>query len=611
MKPKIEIAEIPQGFQDGINYLSETAVILVFYAPKKEFVYVVGDFNNWQKQPEYLMKKTPDSRRFWLIINNLERGKEYAFQYLIDDKVAVGDPYAEKILDPKFDSQIPYENYQNLKPYPFQNPYGGIVSVLQTSQQKYPWKTLHFKRPDKENLVIYELLIRDFIHSRRYREIADSLEYFKRLGVNAIELMPIQEFTANESWGYNPTYYFAPDKAYGTKEDLKYLIDKCHVNGIAVILDVVFNHADYEFPYVKAYWNGRKPTPDNPFFNQKATHPFSVFFDFNHEKESTQQYFDRLLEFWLVEYQVDGFRFDLSKGFTQNNTYPNVEQWSKYDASRIRLLKRFYDKIRTYDKDCYLILEHFAENVEETELANKGFMLWGNLHEQFRAAIKGKKADFGWLNYKNRRWKEPNLVGYMESHDEERLMFDALNHGKSLKNYSTQNLETALERMKALAAIFFSYPGPKMLWQFGEFGYDVSINFNDRVGNKPLKWEYLNDKKRMSLFRVYSELIRLKTAFRWTDFEEIERGFIKMTTAKCGTFYMKVIANLGLEIVETSTGFSASKWYDFFSGKEIEFTESNQKIYLQAGEFHVLTSKKIHTPETNLVQWDDSFLNPS
>lgn len=608
MKPKIEVAELPEGVQDGINYLNENTVLLSFYVPNKKFIYVIGDFNDWQKNPEFLMKKTPDSEYFWLIISNLEIGKEYAFQYLIDDKIAVGDPYCEKILDPKFDSQIPEENYPNLKPYPYKNPYGGIVSVLQTSQNPYQWKVLNFRRPQKENLVIYELLIRDFIRSRKYRDVADSIEYFKRLGINAIELLPIQEFTANESWGYNPTYYFAPDKAYGTKEDLEYLIDKCHENGIAVVLDVVFNHADYEFPYVKAYWNGRKPSSDNPFFNQKATHPYSVFFDFNHENECTQKYFDRVIEFWLKEYKIDGFRFDLSKGFTQKNTYPDVSLWSQYDASRIRLLKRFYEKIRSIDSDCYLILEHFADNSEETELANMGFMLWGNLNEQFRAVAKGEKASFEWLNYKNRDWNEPNLVGYMESHDEERLMYDTLRNGKTKAHYDTKNLETALERMKALAAVFFSYPGPKMLWQFVEFGYDVSINFNDRVGNKPLKWEYLNDENRLKLYKVYCELIKLKITYKLTDFEEVSNGFVKITTARSVTFSMKVIANLGTKTIETTTGFSASRWYDYFTGKEIDFMVSNQKMFLQAGEFHILTSKKLSTPEQGLVRWDDSFL---
>jgi 1,4-alpha-glucan branching enzyme len=159
---------------------------------------------------------------------------------------------------------------------------------LQTNQQPYQWQNTSFQRPANEDLVIYELLVRDFVGTHSYKTLSDTLTYLKKLGVNAIELMPIMEFSGNESWGYNPIYYFAPDKYYGTKNDLKAFIDKAHQMGMAVILDMVLNQADYEFPYVKAYWDGSKPAANSPYFNQQATHPFSVFFDFNHESAATR-----------------------------------------------------------------------------------------------------------------------------------------------------------------------------------------------------------------------------------------------------------------------------------------------------------------------------------
>ncbi len=601
-KPKNTILNLPPNIKDGINYINDNTVTFSFYVPQKSFVYLIGDFNNWQTDAKYLMNQTPDGNRYWLTINNLEKRKEYAFQYLIDGKTAVGDPFCEKILDPKFDNAIPSTTYPNLKSYPA-NPFGGTVSVLQTAQTAYDWKAKDFKRPAKENLVMYELLVRDFINSRKYREVADSIAYFKRLGINSIELMPINEFTANDSWGYNPTYYTAPDKAYGTKDDLKYLIDKCHENGIAVIFDVVFNHADLEFPYAKAYWNGSQPSVDSPFLNQKATHPYSVFFDFNHESTATQAYFDKVLEFWLKEYKIDGYRFDLSKGFTQKLTDPNVGLWSQYDASRIKLLKRFYDKIRVYDKDCYLILEHLADNSEEVELANYGFMLWGNMNSNVRNIIKGTNNSLSGLSYLDRGWREPNLVSYMESHDEERIVYDALNNGKS----EVKNLNTILERAKAAAALFFAYPGPKMLWQFGEFGYDINIDFNGRTGIKPQKWEYLKDANRLKLFKVYAELIKLKTtqsAFLSKDFKESTSGIVKQVALNHSSMNVRIIANFGVGTEKGIVNFeSTGKWYDYFTGTEINVTETNTEILLSAGEFHVFTNIKLPIPEANLVPW--------
>lgn len=605
-KPKNTVLNLPPNIKDGINYINDNTVTFSFFAPKKSFVYLIGDFNDWQIDSKYLMNQTPNGERYWLTINNLEKGKEYAFQYLIDGKTAVGDPFCEKILDPKFDSEITASTYPNLKLYPSKNTYGGTVSVFQTAQTVYNWKVKEFKRPAKEKLVIYELLVRDFINSRKYREVADSIAYFKRLGINAIELMPINEFTANNSWGYNPTYYTAPDKAYGTKDDLKYLIDKCHENGIAVILDVVFNHADYEFPYTKAYWAGSQPAADSPFQNPTAPHLYSVFFDFNHESSATQKYFDSVLEFWLKEYKVDGYRFDLSKGFTQRKSLTDA-QMAAYDENRIKALKHFYDKIRDFDKDSYLILEHFADNLEETELANHGFMLWGNQNGSARNNVKGTNSSFSGLNYKFKGWNEPNLVGYIESHDEERIVYDALNNGRN----EVKNLATILERSKAVAALFFAYPGPKMLWQFGEFGYDVNIDFNGRTGIKPQKWEYLKEDNRLKLFKVYAELIKLKTtqaAFTSKDFNESTGSVVKQVALNHSSMNVRIIANLSINSETANVNFeSTGKWYDYFTGQEINVNEATPHVNLAAGEFHIFTNVKLPTPEANLVPWKGDF----
>ncbi|AFK04799.1 alpha amylase catalytic region [Emticicia oligotrophica DSM 17448] len=606
IKPQNTVLNLPPNIKDGINYINDNTVTFSFFAPKKNFVHLIGDFNDWQIDSKYLMNQAPDGERYWLTINNLEKGKEYAFQYLIDGIIAVGDPFCEKILDPKFDSEIPSSTYPNLKQYPTKNTFGGTVSVIQTGQTPYNWKINDFKRPTKDKLVIYELLVRDFNNSRRYREVADSIAYFKRLGINALELMPINEFTANNSWGYNPTYYTAPDKAYGTKNDLKYLIDKCHENGIAVILDVVFNHADYEFPYTKAYWNGSQPSVDSPFQNPTAPHLYSVFYDFNHQSSATQSYFDSVLEFWLKEYKVDGYRFDLSKGFTQKKSLTDA-QMAAYDENRIKTLKHFYDKVRSFDKDSYLILEHFADNSEEIELANYGFMLWGNQNGTARNLVKGNNNSLSGLNYKYKGWNEPNLVSYLESHDEERIVYDALNNGRN----EVKNLGVVLERTKALAALFFAYPGPKMLWQFGEFGYDVNIDFNGRTGIKPQKWEYLKDENRLKLFKVYAELIKLKTtqvAFSSSDFTESSSGVVKQVGLNHSSMNVRIIANLGIGSESTNINFEKTgKWYDYFSGQEINVNEATPIVNLAAGEFHIFTNVNLPTPETNLVPWQGNF----
>jgi hypothetical protein len=309
----------PEGIITGINYHQgdPTKVTLCLLAPGKASVYAIGDFSNWDVESENIMNK--DGEYFWIELSGLTSGQEYGFQYLVDETLFIADPYADKLLDPD-DQYIPTTSYPNLKPYPqaarHEEWYFNRVAVFQTNQTPYNWQVTNFTKPKKENMVIYELLIRDFFGSndRTYQNLIDTIGYFKRLGVNAIELMPIMEFNGNESWGYNPAFMFAPDKYYGPKNKFKEFVDVCHQNGIAVILDIAMNHQDLPNPYVLMDFNfaAGKPNATNKWFNTDAKHPFNVFFDMNHESAYTKQYLDTVNYHWLNEYKVDGFRFDLS-----------------------------------------------------------------------------------------------------------------------------------------------------------------------------------------------------------------------------------------------------------------------------------------------------------
>ena len=600
VSPSPTVAALPSGLRNGINYTSATSATLVFFAPDKKFVYVLGDFNNWENQTEYLMNRTPDGQTYWLEIKNLTPQKEYAYQYLVDGTIAVGDPYSEKILDRNNDKFISATTYPNLLPFPTKAQ-GNIVSVLQTDQTPYVWKINNFKRPANEDLVIYELLVRDFVGSRWYKTVADSLPYLKKMGINALELMPIMEFSGNDSWGYNPIFHAAPDKAYGTPNDLKALIDKCHENGIAVILDMVLNQADYDFPYLKMYWDGTQPAANSPMFNQQATHPFSVFFDFNHEAAATKEYVQRVNEFWLKEYRFDGFRFDLSKGFTQTNSGNDVARWGRYDASRVAIWKRIYDQIRKNDPTAYVILEHFAEDWEEAELTNYGMMVWDNQNGAFREAVKTGKGNFSRLSWRSHAgFQKPAAIGYMESHDEERIMYDAIINGSA----EVKNIPTALERVKAAAALFMLTPGPKLVWQFGELGYDVSIDENGRTGAKPILWEYLKNANRLKLYKVFSELIRFKTTQETTktaDFTLETSDNVKRLTLNHPSMKVQVIANFGLN--DQMLSLPVGRWFDYFTGQEINVASTDPQYAFQAGQFHLLTSVKMAVPELGLVPW--------
>jgi 1,4-alpha-glucan branching enzyme len=194
---------LPSGVKDGIQYPSDDSVTFVLYAPGKNFIYLTGDFNDWMPDSIYMMKK--DGDRFWVTTGGLVPEKEYAFQYLIDGELRIADPYTEKILDPDNDKHIPASVYPNLIPYPHGKT-SHIAGVVQPGKVPFDWGEGEYSIPSQYNLIIYELLIRDFVSSHDIKEVTDRLDYLQKLGVNAIELMPFSEFEGNSSWGYNPSF---------------------------------------------------------------------------------------------------------------------------------------------------------------------------------------------------------------------------------------------------------------------------------------------------------------------------------------------------------------------------------------------------------------------
>lgn len=608
----VQIQDLPAGAKDGVTIINGgTSAIFNLYAPGKNNAYVIGDFNNWQGSTSSFMKKTPDGNRWWIQIDNLDPNTEYAYQYFVDGILKVADPYSYKVLDPLNDQYINATTYPNLKAYPTGKT-TGIVSVFQPIKSAYNWQVNNFQKPKKTDLVVYELLVRDFVGAHSYQTLIDTISYLQNLGVNAIELMPVMEFEGNESWGYNVSFHMATDKYYGTENKLKEFIDVCHQKGIAVILDMVLNHAFGQNPMVQLYWDSanNRPAANSPWFNPVPTHPFNVGYDFNHESAATKYYVKNVIKYWMSEFKFDGLRFDLSKGFTQVNNPNNVGAWGAYDASRIAIWKDYYNTIKAQDPNGYAILEHFADNTEEKELSDYGLMLWGNINSKYNEATMGYAAssDISGGVYKNRGWAQPNLVTYMESHDEERLMYKNLQFGNVNGTYSTKDLNTSLKRMELAAAFFFTIPGPKMIWQFGERGYDLSINYpsntdNDRLSNKPPLWDYMNNPNRKNLYQAYAKLIKLRIAqpvFETTDFTYNLAGSVKTISLNDPALKVIVVGNFDVATQSSSVNFpNTGKWYDYMKNDSIIVNNVNYSVSLAAGEYHLYTSRNLNTTGPN------------
>lgn len=605
-----EIIDVPDGMKLGFNYYDQHEAIVVVEAPRKNVAFLVGNFSNWFPVSAFQMHQSQDGQFLWAKVDT--SGLEGIFNYQIwfEDGLRIPDPLSKEVLDDANDKYIEAITYPSMPTYP-KGKTKGLVSHI-NMYNAYNWVNTNFVKPQKGDLVVYELLIRDFIQSHDYKDLIDTLSYFKRLGVNAIELMPVSEFEGNISWGYNVSLHNAIDKYYGGSQKLKAFIDAAHSQGIAVIADVVFNHAFGQNPMVQMYWNAsqNKPANDNPWFNPDARHPYNVGFDFNHESPSTKRYVNQILKDWLAEYRFDGFRFDLSKGFTQTNNPNDVNKWGQYDASRIAILKGYADQIRSVSPDAYIILEHFADNKEEKELSENGMMLWGNSSFDYGENVKGNAANLSWSYYKQRGWGDPNLVSYMESHDEERIMFKAKSEGKSSSaGYNIKNENIALDRVGMAAAFFYTIPGPKMLWQFGEVGYDYSINtcpdgsINNgcRTDPKPIKWDYVHQVNRRKLYSIIAGLTHLKHQFSQVfssgDIEYDLSGLYKSIIADNDDLKMVVIGNFDVTDGSKAITFPTNEWYYNYLG--IDSIQGNvfpKQITLKEGEYKVYLNKKIYNP---------------
>ena len=693
--------KLPEGVDYGINYNEDGSVTFVFYdndtaGKSHKYCYIVGDWNDWTRKTEGAMYYDGSKGCWWITLDGFDPDKEYRFQYRLGNNSGndtyVSDPYTEVVYDEWNDQYV-----QGAPAFPAGAKQ--LVSAFQIRKPSYPWKHKDFKVEDKNDLVIYEMLFRDFTTSQNIAGAMSQLDYIENLGVNAVELMPIQEFDGNLSWGYNPNHWFALDKYYGTREQYKEFIDECHARGIAVIVDVVYNHATGSHPWAKMWWNsGANCTADNnPWFNVAPAHPYNVYHDMNHENEMVKEHVKRSLEYLLTEYDVDGFRFDLTKGFTQKQTDPDVAAWGRYDQSRVDILKGYADHIWSVNEDAVVIFEHLSDWDEEKVLAEHGIQLWRNVNHEYRTAVGGGTGNFGNI-YSTAPFG--GFVGYMESHDEERICYgagadassvtwgicgtltdwtsditlakdgaffsaknvtfkaddmfkirgngqwnDAFNYGASTKGYklpldtgyaltlgsgsqdmavpaagtydvyfsldaemvwlmssgqrpadpsvapgggeSEDALTVAMRRAGASAAFFLTVPGPKMIWQFGEIGYDYSIDYNDRTGEKPVVTDqYMAVPARKALYDTYASLLKFRrenprffdkdAKFEWTP-----SGALKKITCSVDGKTFHVVGNFGKSTASYSV--PTGSWTDYISGTAVSGT-----ISLKEGEFKLL-----------------------
>lgn len=649
VNPNTVSQTMPSGLFNGINYNASdnTKATLVLDAPLKDFVYVAGSFNNWNPTSSYAMKKDPSSGKYWLELTGLVPGTNYSYQYWVVDQtpianspalVKVADPCSTTVLSPFDDPYIPSSTYPNLPQYPAGQ--DREVTLLKTGQSAYNWQVTNFNKPNKDRLVVYELLIRDFDANRNFQDVINRIQYFRDLGINAIELMPVMEFEGNESWGYNTAFHMALDKFYGTPEKFKELVDVCHQNGIAVILDIAFNHAFGRNPMIRMWmndpdgdgWGG--PSTENPYFNTVAKHSYSVGDDFNHSSVLTKNYVKQTIKHWITEYKIDGFRWDLTKGFTQNCSASDQTCTNNYQQDRVNVLKEYADYSWSLDDNHYVIFEHLGGDVEEREWANyrlsegKGIMMWGELFTQYKELALGFSGqNISRMSHTSRGFNGKRLLGYPESHDKDRLMYEAITFGNATGTAPVNgNLTNALSRMGAIGATSILVPGPKMIWHFAELGNNQSIytcangtvntEIDATAGDCKLdtktqvQWtqNWLADTRRTAILNDWSKLIKLKTSepvfvgdhIMSTDGSNLKQRIHIFDNNLASTQLKNVVVVANFDTSTTTinpnfptTGYTyPMTWYDLMDNNTpVTITSATALMTVNAGKFKVFGNR--------------------
>lgn len=530
--PMSKAADYPGGVPEmGAVRNSDGTVTFCLGAPGKTNVAISASWNDYTPTSADVMNYQDYNgfRYFWTNVSGLEEGKDYIYYYIVDGSLQVGDPYAHLVLDPWNDTYISDKVYPGIPAYPSAAIGNVAVAVYNSTSDDYPWKVENFKGVPQDDLIIYELLLRDFTGSEG-RALGDGtvngaiakLDYLKELGVNAIELLPIMEFSGNNSWGYNPNFYMAPDKAYGTADDYRALIDGAHERGMAVILDIVLNQSDGLHPWYDMY--GRNNTP---FYNSSAPHAYSVLNDWNQDCAMVQQQWVDALTYWMTSFKADGFRFDLVKGLGDNDSYgtsydeatntwgiPSDAGTNRYNATRVARMKALREAIIKVNPDVYFINENLAGPEEENQMAKDGEINWANVNYQACEYAMGYPAnaslDRFYAPLDSRDWG--STVSYAESHDEERVAYKALQYGTAgIKG----NTRTIMKRLGSLAAQMLLTPGAHMIWQFEELGNSESTKNDTGNDTRPKKvnWNLLNDADRKGLHDTYASLCAIRSDY--------------------------------------------------------------------------------------------------
>ena len=562
--PQVIEEPAPMSIQYGAWNNGDGTVTYGLFAPGKKFISLVGDFNGWSKSAN-ILKKSPDG--WWWLTRNHAPGK-YSYQYLVDNELQIGDPFAIDIEWKKLEGGEDWESYETAK------------AIIQVGGADFAWSDSNFTIPASKDMIIYEMHVGDFTGTNSgggtFLTAIKKLDYLDSLGINAIELMPVNEFPGEISWGYNPVFYIAPESAYGTPEEFKQLVNEAHKRGIAVILDVVLNHSEGRCPLYLLYEN----INENPWYHDY--HPPFSWADwgpeFDHDRPATQQVTDFILKTWIEEFHIDGFRIDVAWGLA--DPYQNSQSGS---LKRKAVLGRICEQVAQHNPNLFIVAEYFPPDVGMEAYIVEDTRLDAMWHDTFHWGMKDMlkpNISVDQLNeavYFAGKWHNGyftdagQVVNYTTSHDEQRTIYEFV-------TYQSGDYATGVRLEKATGAVLLTAAGTPMLYHGQEFGQDTPKTLN----RNPLKWNFLNDPAHRGIYNYYRRLIWLRQnlkVLRSNNYQTLHKHYNQ-------TFvYQRADAN---EQVIVAVNFHRNKndvmniqfphtgpWYEFITDDSVEVNAAN------------------------------------
>ncbi len=565
--------------QHDIGAMTDDGIRFSLFAPRVKQVAIQGNWNDYQSVPLALA-----TNGVWWVSFPLKDGI-YHYRFEI-----VRQEGEEPVLLPDPTGICFYDETLNYS----------IIEIVQGQPVyfDYRWQYIDTELPPNEQIVLYEMHVGDFYSTAddpdgvgNFDRVIEKLDYLAELGVNTLELMPVNQSATEDNWGYSQHSLYSVEYWYGTPDKLAHLIDECHKRGIRVFHDGVYNHVHEQavLPQIDyGYWF-YEVNPDKPelHFGPKLDYEFC---DEALDVYPAREHVLGAIHRWIDNFQMDGIRFDSTRALK----HFDVIRWLNDEAHK-----------RSGFKPFFTIAEHLPQDPEITGPDGVVDAAWHDqFYRQLNCTVLGIPHDdrepfdttelLRLLDAKRDGFASNyNTIRYLNNHDQERTQY-------LLTTESKLSDEARFRRNKLGASLLMSAPGIPMLYMGEEFGQANARG--EHTEQQPLDWSLLDEPPNRDLFEHYKKLItfRKSSPAICSDYFEVladlpERDIIAFKRWNDTGNIVVVIANLrdedAGEVEIELKGIEGDHWREVIQETEVEANQNQLTVSLGESEVKILVKQ--------------------